>query len=198
MSIEERILKLARETGFIKAEDLISLGIHRNHLYILHKKGFLEKVAAGLYRLSERTDSEFYSLILTAKVMPSSVVCLLSALNFHGITSQLPHKVWISLLRGSVIPRIKYPSFAITYLSEPSYSHGIEDYTIDGVKLKVYSPAKTVADCFKFRSKVGLDIAIESLKETLNSEKASVDEIMDAAEKDRVSRVIRPYIEAIV
>ncbi len=198
MNQQQQILELARTKGIIQARDVEALGISRNYLYRMYKKGLLEKNATGLYILPDAPVTENASLTLVGKRFPHAVVCLISALSYHGITTQISHEIWIAVPRGSWRPDIDYPPVTLSYISEPAYSFGIRQHVINGVPVKIYSPAKTVADCFKFRNKVGLDVAIEGLREAWRSRKVTMDELVEAAEINRVSKVMRPYLEAIV
>lgn len=198
MSRKQEIQELAREKGIIRADDVEAVGISRNYLYQMHKEGLLVKCAVGLYTLPEAPLTENTSLAEVAKRIPHAVVCLISALRFHEITTQIPHAIWLTVPRGSWRPNVEYPELNLTYVSEPAYSFGIQEHAINGVAVKIYSPAKTVADCFKFRNKVGLDVAIESLREAWRSRKVTMDELVHAAEIDRVSRIMRPYLESTV
>jgi predicted transcriptional regulator of viral defense system len=198
MNRQQQILELAREKGIIRAEDVEAAGISRNYLYQMHKKGLLEKSAVGLYTLPEAPMTENSSMAEIAKRLPHAVVCLISALSYHGITTQIPHEIWLTIPRGSWRPDVEYPPLNLTYVSGPAYSFGIQEHVINGVAVKIYSPAKTVADCFKFRNKVGLDVAIEALREAWRSRKVTMDELVEAAEIDRVSKIMRPYLEATV
>lgn len=198
MSRQQQILELVREKGIIRAEDVEAVGISRNYLYRMHKEGLLEKIAVGLYTLPEVPVTENSSLAEVAKRLPHSVVCLLSALSYHEITTQIPHETWLTIPRGSWRPNVEYPPLNLTYVSGPAYSFGIQEHVLNGVAVKIYSPAKTVADCFKFRNKVGLDVAIEALREAWRSRKVTMDELVEAAEIDRVSKIMRPYLEATV
>lgn len=198
MSRQQQILELARGKGIIRAEDVEALGLSRNYLYRMHKEGLLEKRAVGLYTLPAAPVTENSSLAEVAKRMPHAVVCLISALNYHKITTQIPHEIWLTIPRGSWRPDVEYPPINLTYVSGPAYSLGIQEHVINGVAVKIYSPAKTVADCFKFRNKVGLDVAIEALREAWRSRKVTMDELVEAAEVDRVSKIMRPYLEATV
>lgn len=198
MNRKNEILDFVRKKGIVRADDLKSVGISRNYLYSLHKEGLLEKSARGLYALPEAPITEHSGLAEIAKRFPNAVVCLISALTFHDVTTQISHKIWIAVPRGAWRPDIDYPPLNLSYLSGLAYSFGIQEHDINGVMVKVYSPAKTVADCFKFRNKIGLDIAIEALREVWRSRKASMDEIVEAARINRVSNVIRPYLEATV
>ncbi|RJQ85037.1 MAG: transcriptional regulator [Desulfobacteraceae bacterium] len=198
MNRQQQILELAREKGIIRAEDVEAAGISRNYLYRMHKEGLLEKSAVGLYTLPEAPVTENSSLAEIAKRMPHAVVCLISALSYHGITTQIPHEIWLTIPRGSWRPDVEYPPLNLTYVSGPAYSFGIQEHVINGVAVKIYSPEKTVADCFKFRNKVGLDVAIEALREAWRSRKVTMDELVEAAGIDRVSKIMRPYLEATV
>lgn len=198
MSRQQQILELAREKGIIRAEDVEAVGISRNYLYRMHKEGLLEKNAVGLYTLPEAPVTENSSLAEVAKRLPHAVVCLISALSYHEITTQIPHEIWLTIPRGSWRPDVEYPPLNLTYVSGPAYSFGIQEHVINGVAVKFYSPAKTVADCFKFRNKVGLDVAIEALREAWRSRKVTIDELVEAAGVDRVSKIMRPYLEATV
>jgi len=198
MSRQQQILELARKKGIIRAEDVEAVGISRNYLYRMHKEGLLEKNAVGLYTLPEAPVTENSSLAEVAKRLPHAVVCLISALSYHEITTQIPHEIWLTIPRGSWRPDVEYPPLNLTYVSGPAYSFGIQEHVINGVAVKIYSPAKTVADCFKFRNKVGLDVAIEALREAWRSRKVTMDELVEAAGIDRVSKIMRPYLEATV
>ena len=198
MSRQQQILELARKKGIIRAEDVEAVGISRNYLYRMHKEGLLEKNAVGLYTLPEAPVTENSSLAEVAKRLPHAVVCLISALSYHEITTQIPHEIWLTIPRGSWRPDVEYPPLNLTYVSGPAYSFGIQEHVINGVAVKIYSPAKTVADCFKFRNKVCLDVAIEALREAWRSRKVTMDELVEAAGIDRVSKIMRPYLEATV
>lgn len=198
MGRQQQILDLAREKGIIRAEDVEAVGISRNYLYRMHKEGLLVKRAVGLYTLPEAPVTENSSLAEVAKRLPHAVVCLISALNYHEITTQIPHEIWLTIPSGSWRPEVEYPPLNLSYVSGSAYSFGIHEHILNGVSVKIYSPAKTVADCFKFRNKVGLDVAIEALREAWRSRKVTMDELVEAAEIDRVSKIMRPYLEATV
>jgi len=192
------IIKMAESKGFIRPKDVETQGIAREYLYRLHRQGALLKVGRGLYSLPSIPDTEHLSLMEVAKKVPAGVISLYSALCFHELTTQLPHEVWITLPRGSHRPKFDYPVMEITYASGENFNHGIERHIIEGVQVKIYSIAKTLADCFKARRKVPLDVALESLRETLRSKKASIADIVRAAEICRVWNRMRPYLEAMV
>jgi predicted transcriptional regulator of viral defense system len=198
MNRKKQVLEITRKYGVVKASDIEAAGISRNYLYMLYKDGLLRKTARGLYMIADAPITEHSSFIEISKRVPHAVVCLVSALNFHQITTQIPHEVWITLPRGAWSPKIAYPPINITFMSGKAYDFGIEEHTINGSTINIYNLSKTVADCFKFRNKIGLDIAIEALKETLRSNKVTVEELMDAAKVCNVSKIMRPYLEAIV
>ena len=198
MNRQQQVLELAREKGIIRAADVEAEGISRNYLYRMHKKGLLKKSAVGLYTLPEAPATENSSLAEVAKRMPHAVVCLISALSYHDITTQIPHEIWLTIPRGSWRPDVEYPPLNLTYVSGPAYSFGIQEHVINGVAVKIYCPAKTVADCFKCRNKIGLDVAIEAHREAWRPRKVTMDELVEAAGIDRVSKIMRPYLEATV
>ena len=198
MDCRARILELAREKGILRAGDVEADGCSRNYLYQMHRAGDLRRLSPGLYTLPDAPVTEYSLLAEAAKRVPQGVVCLISALAYYGLSTQIPHELWLAVPKGSRRPRIAYPPLNLTYVSGPAYSFGVREYGMGGVAVRIYSPAKTVADCFKFRNKVGLDVALEALREVWRSRKASVDELMEAAEVDRVSKVIRPYLEVVV
>jgi predicted transcriptional regulator of viral defense system len=150
-----------------------------------------------MYTLPDATITEWHSYAEVAKQVPEGVLCLLSALVFHGLTTQNPASVWIALGRGARNPALTSPSLKVVRLSGPSLTDGIEQHRVEGVPVRVYSAAKTVADCFKFRNKIGLDVAMEALKDCVRQKKARVDEIYHYAKISRVSKVILPYMESL-
>ena len=198
MGRKEQILKLAKKQGVIRAEDVEALGISRNYLYAMNKQGLLQSRTRGLYSLPEAEFNENENLVEVAKRVPNAVIGLVSALSYHGITTQIPHEIWIIVPRGAWRPKIGYPPLHLNYVSGPAYAYGIEEHILNGVSVKIYSPAKTVADCFKFRNKVGLDVAIEALREVWRTRKATIDELVEAARINKVLKIMRPYLEATV
>lgn len=198
MKQEDKILELAAQQGIVRPRDVEALGIPREYLIRLWRKGQLERIKRGMYSLPDAQVSEHRSLMEVAKQAPNAVICLISALDFHELTTQIPHEVWIAIEKSSWKPSIDYPPLNVSYFSGLSFLYGIQERDINGVTMKIYSPAKTVADCFKFRNKIGQDVAIEALRETWRQGKASMDELWEAAKVCRVARVMRPYLEAIV
>ena len=193
----ERIVALLGQAEVVRARELSAQGVHPMTLQRLIEKGIIEREGRGLYRLVGTEVSEHYSLLQAAKRVPQGVICLLSALRFHQLTTQKPFEVWLMLERGARRPAVDTPPLRIHYLSGAAFRAGVEEHLQEGVTLRVYSPAKTVADCFKFRYKIGMDVALEALRETLRQRRATVDDIWRYAELCRVARVIYPYLEAL-
>src|SRR5580692_6958545 len=173
----ERTMQYVRRKGIVRPRDLEAVGIPREYLLRLHRQGRLSRTGRGIYSLPDASVTERHSYAEVAKRVPEAVLCLLSALAFHEITTQNPASVWIALGKGARTPAIASPSLRVIRLTEPSLSEGIEIHSVEGVTVRVYSTAKTVADCFKFRNKIGLDVAIEALKDCLRQKKASIDEV---------------------
>ncbi|MBU2809082.1 hypothetical protein HF285_12635 [Acidithiobacillus ferrooxidans F221] len=162
------------------------------------RSGFLlERVGRGLYHLPGAQVTEFESLSLVATRVPQAVFCLLTALPFHGLSTQLPRQVWIAMPRGSHSPRIDYPPIRMVQMAGSAHLAGVEEHLCNGVKVRIYSPAKTVVDCFKHRNKVGLDVVLEALKDAWRTRKASADDLWRYAQDCRVATVMRPYMEAV-
>jgi len=193
----ERAVKLMQTVGVVRAGEFASKGIHPMTLSRLLEQGVVERDGRGLYRLAGAEVSENYSLIQVAKRVPKGVICLLSALRFHDLTTQKPFEVWMAIERGTRRPVVDAPPLRIHYFSGEAFTAGVEEHDVEGVTLRVYNPAKTVADCFKFRYKIGIDVALEALRDTLKERKATVDEIWHYAGICRVARVIYPYLEAL-
>ena len=193
----EYVLQLLRQKGWLRASDLASAGVPRVVLTRMTASGQLERAARGLYRLPDSLGSEHQGLTAVATKVPQAVFCLLSALQFHGLTTQLPWQVWIAMPRGSHAPRIDHPPIKMVQFTGEAYSEGIESHLRDQVALRVYSVAKTVADCFKHRNKIGLDVALEALKDARSQQKASADDLWRYAKVCRVANVMRPYLEAL-
>ena len=195
---EREVLDLAQSKGVLRARDLAGRGYPRSTLSRLMKKGFLQRLSRGLYSVVDAEITEHQTLIEVAKTYPDAVVCLLSALLFHNLTTQLPRRVWLAVENKAWAPRKGPVHFEVVWLTGRSFSEGIEIHDIQGVPVRVYNPAKTVADCFKFRNRVGTDVAVEALRETLRERRATPAEIMGFAEICQVSTVIRPYLEALI
>lgn len=193
----QRVLDLAGQKGLLRAADLDAIEAPRIVLTRMTAAGLLDKVGRGLYRLPGHHASEHEGLATVAAKVPQAVFCLLTALQFHELTTQLPRQVWIAMPRGSHVPRIDYPPLRMVQMSGQVYAEGVETVVRDGVALRVYGAAKTVADCFKHRNKIGLDVALEALKDARLQRKASADELWRYATLCRVVNVMRPYLEAV-
>jgi predicted transcriptional regulator of viral defense system len=192
-----KTMRYVRKHGIVRPRDLESIGIPREYLLRLYRRGKLSRSGRGMYTLPETSITERHSYAEVAKRVPGAILCLLSALAFHEITTQNPASIWIALGKGARRPALEFNSLRVVRLSGLSLSEGIETHRVEGVSVRVYSAAKTVADCFKFRNKIGLDIAIEALKDCLAQKKASINDIYRYAKVCRVSNVIRPYMESL-
>jgi predicted transcriptional regulator of viral defense system len=192
------ILELARRQRLLSAADLRSHGWSPQLLLKLHRTGQLQRVTRGIYSLPDSEITEHQSLVEVCRRVPKAVVCLLSALQFHEIGTQLPHEVWIALPEATQTPTIDYPSLRIARLRGEAYTEGIETIVEHGSTIRVYSLAKTITDCFKFRHKVGLDVALEALKEAWRQRKLNIDEVTRYAKINRVAQVMQPYLETVV
>jgi predicted transcriptional regulator of viral defense system len=197
MDRKDKIFELARERGIIRPRDVEAAGIPREYLLRLYRRGDLTRVGRGLYVLPDSLTSESVTLAEVAKRVPDAVICLLSALQFHNLTTQISHRVWIAIESRKWKPEFDYPPIEVVRFSGPAFNFGAEIHEVDRVPVKIYSPAKTVADCFKFRNKIGLDVALEALRETWRSRRATMDEFWEAAKVCRVANVMRPYLEAV-
>jgi len=193
----QRILDLLRQKGMLRPSDLDDIGAPRVVLTRMTANGQLEKAGRGIYRLPNSPGSEHESLATIATKVPQAVFCLLSALQFHELTTQLPRQVWIAMPRGSHTPKIDYPPVKMVQFAGEAYSEGIEVFDRDQVELRVYCVAKTIADCFKHRNKIGLDVALEALKDARSQKKVNADDLWRFAKICRVANVMRPYLEAI-
>jgi predicted transcriptional regulator of viral defense system len=193
----QKIMQYIGKHGLVRPRDIEAIGIPREYLIRLHRQGKLNRSGRGIYTVPDANVTERHSYAEVAKRVPEAVVCLLSALAFHEITIQSPPSVWIALRKGARKPVLPSPSLRIVRLSGPSLIEGIENHQVEGVPVRVYSAAKTVADCFKFRNKIGLDVAIEALKDSLRQKEATINEVYRYAKICRVSNVIRPYMEAL-
>ena len=193
----QNILDLAAERGLIRPRDLTERGLPTVALTRLVRQGRLQRVGRGLYALPDRPVSEHNTLAEVARKHPQAIVCLLSALRFHDLTTQSPFEVWLAIPNKARAPKMDYPPLRIVRFSGAALTRGVEDHVIDGVPVRVTSVARTVADCFKFRNKIGLDVALESLQEAWRAKRASMDELWRYATLCRVANVMRPYMESL-
>jgi predicted transcriptional regulator of viral defense system len=197
-SLTQKMLSIAQARQIVRPRDLEALGIPREYLLRLMRKGTVRRLGRGIYELADLRPTEHHSLAVAAKEIPHGVVCLLSALRFHELTTQNPSEVWIGIHIEARQPRNSSMHYRIVRYSEKTLKSAARTHKIEGIPVKIFTPAKTVADCFKYRGKIGLDVAIEALKDSLKQRKATVDEIVRYAKICRVSRVIQPYLEASV
>jgi predicted transcriptional regulator of viral defense system len=193
----KQILDLARSHGLLRSRDLSAQGLPRVALTRLVHQGRLRRVARGLYALPDRSVSENGSLAEIARKHPETIVCLLSALRFHELTTQSPFEIWLAIPNKARAPRLDYPPLRIVRFTGAALHDGIEDQTIDGVPVRVTGVAKTVADCFKFRNKIGLDVALEALQEAWRTKRVTMDDLWRYAAVCRVANVMRPYLESL-
>ena len=193
----DKILDLVSKVGVLRPRDLDAYGITRTYLSRLVAAGKLQRIGRGLYVLPGIDVSEHHSLAEACKRVPKGVVCLLSALRFHELTTQAPFEVWLAIAEKAWRPRLDYPPLRIVRFSSVALDSGIEEHQIEGVAIPVFTPAKTVADCFKYRNKIGLDVAIEALRECWRSQRCTMDELWKYAKVCRVQNVMRPYLESI-
>ena len=191
-----RLIKLARQKGILRASDATAVNVPRAVLGRMVENGDLVRLGRGLYVTAGTDLSGHAALALVQKRVPRGVICLLSALEFHGITTQAPAEVWVAIESKAWRPSVEYPPMRVIYASGEALEHGVETHTIDGQSVRLTSPAKTVADCFKYRNKIGLDVAIEALRD-FRRKRGNMDALWRAAKADRVATVIRPYLEAI-
>ena len=193
----DKVLEYAKQHGVIRVRDIISENIHPEYLRRLYAKGLLMKIGRGTYIPADMDFSEKIGLAQISKRVPHGVICLLSALQFHEIGTQLPHEIWIAIESKAAKPKIEYPPVRVMRFSGKALSEGIEEHTIEGVTTKVYNKAKTIADCFKYRNKIGLDVALEALKDCRRRKLCNNDELWKYAKICRVCNVMRPYLEAL-
>jgi predicted transcriptional regulator of viral defense system len=194
---EQAVLALAAHQPLLRARDLAEHALPTVALSRLVAAGKLDRVARGVYSLPGRALSEHRSLAEVALRVPRGVVCLLSALRVHGIGTQAPFEVWLAIPHHSPTPRLDQPALRVVRMSGAALSEGIEPVLIDGVNVPVFNAAKTVADCFKYRNKIGLDVALEALRDGWAQRKLTMDALWHYAEIDRVANVMRPYLESV-
>jgi predicted transcriptional regulator of viral defense system len=196
-STERHLQTLFRQTGAARSRELVTAGIARSQLSRMVSTGQLVRVARGMYALPGYQSGEHSALVTVAQRAPNVVFCLLTALRIHELTTQAPFEVWIAIGNKDHPPRLDYPTLRTVRFSKQALSAGVEIHKIDKTKIRVTSVAKTVADCFKFRNKIGLDVALEALREARRAKKTSAEDLWHYAKINRVANVMRPYLEAI-
>lgn len=193
----DRLLKFVERRQIVRPRDLDAAGIPRNYLGRLVRRGKLQRLGRGLYATPSLPASEHISLLEVSRKIPKGVICLLSSLRFHEIGTQSPAEVWVALDFKAWAPKIASPPVRIIRLSGEVLHYGIQEKEISGGTIRVFSPAKTVADCFKFRHKIGTDVALEALRDCYRQKKASMNQLWEAAKVCRVANVMRPYLESL-
>lgn len=194
----ERILKLVQKSGVVSAREVRSQGIHHEYLRRLCAEGKLIRIGRGFYMAPDAEVTIHHGLAQASKAVPKGVICLLSALRFHEIGTQAPHEVWLAIDRRAAYPRSTHPRMRIMRFSGKALTEGIDVHSIEGVSVRIYNPAKTVADCFKYRNKIGIDVAIEALRDCWHDRRCTMDDLWHYAQVCRMTRVMRPYLEATV
>ena len=184
--------------GTLRTREATREGIHPRTLYAMRDAGILETLSRGLFRLAELSPPGNPDLISAALRVPNCVICLISALVFHGITTEVAHSVYIALPRRTWRPKLDHPPVRVFWFKGSAFTEGIETHMIDGVDVRIYSPEKTLADCFKHRNKIGIDVAVEALKLYRNRKPLRTDELVRSAKICRVEKIMRPYLEAIL
>jgi len=195
---EEATEIFKKHGGVLRTAEALRSGIHPRTLYAMRDSGLLERVSRGVYRLAESPPLGSPDLVTVATRIPAGVICLISALSFHELTTQIPHEVHVALPSGAEEPRLEHPPIRTYRFAGESFTEGVETHVLDGVRVKIYSPEKTLADCFRFRNRIGLDTAIEALRSYRERGRLRVDELMRYASICRVRTVIQPYLEAIL
>jgi predicted transcriptional regulator of viral defense system len=193
----DRLLSLVRKLGVIRPRDLSDRGISRTTLTRLVAEGLLERPSRGMYVLADADVTENHDLVQACKRVPHGIVCLLSALRFHRLTTQAPFEVWLGIDRKARLPRVDHPPLRIVRFSGAGMTAGVEKHSVEGVRVLVTNPARTVADCFAYRTTVGLDVALEALRDCLRERRATVEELYRAAQVRRMANVMRPYLESL-
>jgi predicted transcriptional regulator of viral defense system len=194
----EQVLLLAREVGVLRPKDIEAQGIHREYLRRLENKGLLFRSGRGLYTLCDTAVTENHSLASACKRVPKGIVCLLSALRFHELTTQAPFEVWLAIDGKARFPKEEILPLRIVYMSGKALTAGVEEHLIEGVIVRAYSIPKTVADCFKYRNKIGLEVALEALRASWQERRCTMDELWHYAKICRVANIMRPYLESLV
>lgn len=197
LSMTPAQLQAAGVGAFFRPRDVLPLGISFHRLQRLVGAGTVVRIGGGLYRLSEAEPDEYETIAMVASAAPDSIVCLLSALQVHGIGTQSPHLVWLAIDRKARIPKRLPAKVRVVRFSGPMLTYGVVTHSMQGVKVRLTNPARTVVDCFRYRNKIGLDVAMEALRDAVRLRKAAVSEIDRAADVCRIRTVIGPYLEAL-
>ena len=191
------VVRLVKKAGILRPRDLRSHGIPRQYLRMAADKDLVMRVGRGLYIARGSRPTQHHSLAQASKRVPHGIVCLLSALRFHDLTTQSPYQVWLAISDKARLPKADSPPLRIVRFSQKTLAYGVQEHRIEGVIVRIFSPAKTVADCFRYRNKIGLDVALEALRECRRKRRATSDELWQAAKVCRVANVMRPYLESL-
>ena len=183
--------------GILRSSEAIMEGIHPRILYELRDQGIIELLQRGIYALVDLPDIEEPDLVVISRIMPEAVICLISALYFHRLTVQIPRWIDVAVVRNYVPPTVKYPPIRIHYFSNKFYKVGIEKYNFGGAKVKIYSKEKSIIDCFRLRKKIGIEIAIEALKNYLKQDNININLLLKFAKESRVIKILQPYLQAL-
>jgi predicted transcriptional regulator of viral defense system len=197
-AIQKALKSFEKRGGMLRMAEAVRLGIHRNTLYRMVEENLVERISRGLYRLADAEPLGNPDLVTVAAKVPDGVICLISALAFHNLTTQIPHEVYLAIARNSEPPRIDYPPIRTFRFSGKAFTEGIERPLVDGIRVPIYCREKTIADCFKFRNQIGLDTALEAIKFYKDQPQRNVGSLLDYASVCRVSKIIRPYLEALL
>lgn len=195
--IEEAVQVFKVHKGIMRTSEILKEGVHRRTLYHMRDTGIVQQLDRGVYQLAENEPVSNPDLVIVAKKIPKARICLISALEIHNMTDEIPHKVHIALPHSAWEPKMGYPPVKVYRFSNATLTAGVQIQNIDGVEIKVYEPEKTIADCFKFRNQIGLDTAIEALKRGISGKKATYKDIIHYARLCKVERVMQPYLEAL-
>jgi len=187
---------LRSQGGAFRTGEAIKAGVHPRTLYTLRDQGVIERLGRGMYRFADMPTLGNPDLATVALKVPKGVICLISALSWHEMTSEIPHEIYLALPRGAEPPRMEHPPLRIFWFQGAAFAEGVEEHVVDGIPVRIYSPEKTLADCFKYRNKIGLDVALEALKLHRQRKRFEVDELMHFARICRMEKVMRPYLEA--
>jgi predicted transcriptional regulator of viral defense system len=196
-NLDARIAELFETSPIKRSRDLTAAGVPRIALSRALASGQLKRLARGVYSLADYRQSEQGVLAFVSQKVPGAIICLLSALRVHDLTTQAPHEIWIALPNKAWVPKLEYPKLRLTRFGEASFNYGVMTKLIEGQEIRITTIEKTIADCFKFRNKVGLDVALEALKDAGASKRLDRDELWKCAKVNRITRIIRPYMEAL-
>ena len=193
----EAVMALARAKGILRPRDLAAQGIPRETLRRLCESGELTRTGRGLYVVETESITENHTLAEVARLVPRGIVCLLSALRFHELTTQSPGEIWLAIPSNARRPKVSATTIRPVHFSGPALTQGVEEHVIEKVPVRIYSAAKTVADCFKARNKIGLDVALEALRDYWRKRKGTMDDLVRFAKICRVARIMQPYLESL-